>query len=75
MATATKLDPALSQNTIVREHDIVRTIGELHVEGKPVPAGARGVIVHVHKANTAYEVEFENPACVLTLRAGCFAAL
>ena len=58
-----------TRRTIFREHEVVATAIDIEMDGLSIPARTRCVVVHVHDAGSAYEVEFESPARVLTLSA------
>ena len=52
------------------ELSIVRLGRPIEAEGRVMPAGSSGVVVHVYPRNLAYEVEFTRPfAAVVTLAA------
>jgi hypothetical protein len=61
MATKTKAD-------LIPELGIVSLRRRREVEGRVLPAGARGTVVYAYGSGAAYEVEFAEPfQCVVTL--------
>lgn len=54
----------------IAEFAAVRLLRAASLAGVTFPAGTRGIVVEVHGAGTAYEVEFSQPAqMVLTIAA------
>jgi len=45
----------------IREHDRVRLLAPLTLEGRFIPEGATGSVVMTYEAGAAFEVEFTAP--------------
>jgi hypothetical protein len=45
----------------IRDHDRVRLLAPLTVEGRFIPEGATGSVVMTYEAGAAFEVEFTAP--------------
>ena len=50
-----------AERRAIRDHDRVRLVGSLNVEGCSIPEGATGTVMMTYKAGAAFEVEFTAP--------------
>jgi hypothetical protein len=74
MSTAPAPKRAAERSSALREHDLVRTRAAVNQAHLSLGRDKIGVIVHIHEGGVAYEVEFDDPPCVVTLRPAQIAA-
>lgn len=62
---------AIGDDEALAEHAVVRLTRPVEADGRLLPAGAIGTVIHVYRNRAAYAVEFADPpGCVTDVHSG-----